>query len=735
MKKTISLFILLGCLFQTALSQKVVLNPTPQSITFVSEKVISLSGSYQLIHDALCDRISIDYLSDLLKVNTNVAGTFKITLGIQGDKVIKNRYSKKIPQRSEGYYLSVSEKEIVLAGFDNRGLFYAIVTLSQLLKDNALPEVEIADYPDVRYRGVVEGFYGTPWSFDDRLRQIAFYGENKLNTYIYGPKDDPYHSSPNWRKPYPQEEGLRIKALVQASIANKVNFTWAIHPGKDIQWTNEDRDALLQKFESMYLLGVRSFAVFFDDISGIGTNAEKQAELLNYIDDNFIQTKNDVTPLIMCPTEYNKSWSNIEKGYLPTLGTKLNRTVEIMWTGDRVIATISKESLQWINQHIKRPAYIWWNFPVSDYVRNHLLMGKVYGNEKDINEQLVGFVTNPMERAEASKIAIYSVADYAWNLQHFDSDESWKNAIETLMPVSYKYLQVFCQHNSDLGPNGHKFRRAESEAIQPVVDSFLKDLVQNKVNSTEQQELYQEFNRIKQTADFLLASNDNDILINEIKPWIYQFKNLGETGLELFALIDAYHTNNTSCFINTYNYIKTLRKINHIIDSSFNQNPYQSGVKTGTLVLQPFIEQTFEYLVESFNKKNQNLSPLNSKLNYIPFTFNSNIAQIKGVPLQIKGKSMTIPTVLEVVKWESQGFITFNLDRLYNLAELVILIEGEDSLNWIQAETSANNIDWKKIDVKPGKQQLNGVNAKYIRIKNVAEEKNVKLKKISLVVE
>ena len=44
---------------------------------------------------------------------------------------------------------------------------------------------------------------------------------------------------------------------------------------------------LLQKFESMYQLGVRGFAVFFDDISGEGTKADKQAELLNYIDDHF----------------------------------------------------------------------------------------------------------------------------------------------------------------------------------------------------------------------------------------------------------------------------------------------------------------------------------------------------------------------------------------------------------------------------------------------------------------
>ena len=45
----------------------------------------------------------------------------------------------------------------------------------------------------------------------------------------------------------------------------------------------------------MYQLGVRSFAVFFDDISGEGTNPQKQAELLNYIDEKFAQVKPDIT--------------------------------------------------------------------------------------------------------------------------------------------------------------------------------------------------------------------------------------------------------------------------------------------------------------------------------------------------------------------------------------------------------------------------------------------------------
>lgn len=55
-----------------------------------------------------------------------------------------------------------------------------------------------------------------------------------------------------------------------------------------------------------------------------------------------------------------------------------------MWTGDMVVATIDKSTLDFVNPLLKRKAYIWWNFPVSDYVQDHLLLGPVYGNGLDI---------------------------------------------------------------------------------------------------------------------------------------------------------------------------------------------------------------------------------------------------------------------------------------------------------------------------------------------------------------
>lgn len=84
----------------------------------------------------------------------------------------------------------------------------------------------------MKYRGVVEGFYGTPWSHKVRMSLIDFYGQNKMCDYLYGPKDDPYHSSPYWRQPYPAQEAQNIRELVDCAKRNRVNFIWAIHPEK-----------------------------------------------------------------------------------------------------------------------------------------------------------------------------------------------------------------------------------------------------------------------------------------------------------------------------------------------------------------------------------------------------------------------------------------------------------------------------------------------------------------------
>lgn len=727
------------CLFASCsiYAQNIDIQPVPQQVSN-KEKQINLTETYQLSGDTDANPYAVQELKKLLAGKQPGNTGMHIYIGEKGDKAIR-KFNRLIPAHKEGYYLSINDKEIVLAGNDERGTYYALQTLRQLLNNNELPVIEIKDYPSIRYRGVVEGFYGTPWSHAARLRQLRFYGENKMNTYIYGPKDDPYHSSPNWRLPYPEKEAAQLQELVKVAKENEVDFVWAIHPGQDIKWNQEDRDLLLAKFEKMYALGVRSFAVFFDDISGEGTNPAKQAELLNYIDEYFVKAKPDVTPLVMCPTEYNKSWSDPAKGYLTTLGDKLNPSIQIMWTGDRVISDITKEGIAWINERIKRPAYIWWNFPVSDYVRDHLLMGPVYGNDTQIADQMSGFVTNPMEHAEASKIAIYGVASYAWNPEKYDSDKTWKDAIRNILPGCATELEFFAAHNSDLGANGHKYRREESVALQPTAKNFIESYTKGQRYDEKDFTLLQEtFSKMIESGDILSVDEENSPLIMEIMPWLYQFKLLGETGNEVLALVKAYESNNQDLFMRKYKHVKALQQQMFHIDQTYNQNPYQPGVKTAGKVIKPLIDQTFATVVDYYNQKYN--TQLNAATDYMPHKLISDISQIKNLPLQIKTNRIQISPALEVIKWPGKSSLTVELDQTYPGQSIQIDFGKPEVASWGNLEISTNGTDWTKVDFKQEKNRLSADlqkrPIKAVRFTNVQDkEQEIYLRQFTITVD
>lgn len=583
---------------------------------------------------------------------------YTVTLGVKGDKEVK-KYKKFIPKQAEGYYLKVSQEGVVVAGSDERGLFYGIQSLIREMENGIYEEVAVADWPDVPFRGTVEGFYGTPWSHEARLSQLDFYGKNKMNVYIYGPKDDPWHRD-KWRIPYPEAEANRIAELVEVAKKNYVNFYWAIHPGVDIKWNNEDRDALVAKLEKMYDLGVRAFAVFFDDIWGEGTKADKQAELLNYVDDNFIQKKKDVAPLIMCPTEYNRGWANEEKGYLRTLGSTLNKGIEIMWTGNSVVACIDKATMEWINERIQRKGYIWLNFPVNDFVRDHMLMGPLYGNGKDIAPLVSGFVSNPMEYAETSKISLYGIADYCWNMDAYEFEANWHKSLRRILPSNYKALEIFALYNKDLGPNGHGFRREEGEELQPTAKAAIEG------DAAALEALKQKCDELKLACDLLLVDDTNPQLIHELRPWLLQGKLLADYGNIVCQMKKvAEKKTREYTFLNFENLYAQARSIQkQMYDNENNKamlHPYQTGIKLGTKVLLPTIQTLFTQATESYNKLNG--KALDTAADYNPFKVKSTVKQLALLPVSVRGSDITVASALEVINWQAGGEFVVESDR------------------------------------------------------------------------
>ena len=660
MKKTlfsVAALLLGGCLSMQA--QVSLVNPVPHQVERqAGAAVVKAPKAWAITADAGRHQDVVRLLQQAEGAKAGGAkAAFKLTIGVKGDKAVK-KYAKKIPAKAEGYYLEVTPKGAVLAAADEVGLFWAAQTWMAMLSEGKMEYCTITDYPDVPYRGVVEGFYGTPWSHQARLSQIAFYARHKMNVYIYGPKDDPWHRD-KWREPYPEAEAKRISELATYARSQGVNFYWAIHPGVDIKWTEQDRDYLVAKLEKMYDLGVRSFAVFFDDIWGEGTRADKQAELLNYVDNNFIQKKHDVAPLIMCPTEYNRAWANDEKGYLRTLGTQMNQGIEIMWTGNSVVHCIDRESQEWINQRINRKSYIWWNFPVSDFVRDHILLGPAYGNDLDIAETMSGFVSNPMEHAEASKISLYGIADYTWNMPAYDYQADWEKGLREVLPSNYEALRTFALYNKDLGPNGHGFRREEGDELKAIAQQALAG------QSSARQALALKCEELGIAVDLLLNDDSNPELLRELRPWLLQGKNVAAYGQAVVSLAEAATKTQKGTglrsFENYYQQARSLQKQMYDLENSSVRHALQPGIKVATKVLMPTLNELFAKAVNQYNANNG--TDLNPVAEYNPFRLTSNVQQLALLPVTAKGNDVNVTPALEVINWQAGGEMVIEGDR------------------------------------------------------------------------
>ena len=582
---------------QVSNAQQTDIYPKPQSIVWGTETAFTNNTAFVLNGSEEADAEAVSLFNKTFNTQN---GTVQVVIGERGDNAVAE-YENLIPQKAEGYYLAVSNDKVVIAGNDESGTYYGVQTFVQMASQPNVMCATITDYPSVPQRGLVEGYYGNPYSEADRMGLLKMFGEMKMNVYIYGPKDDAYHKS-KWREEYPSELGNKITEYVNVAKANKIEFMWAIHPGEDIQWNDTDRANIVNKLKAMCRLGVRSFAVFWDDLWGDdGTHGDEQAELMNYIAAELQKDFPDVKPLTICPTQYNKGWAN--SIYLPALGDIMNSDINIMWTGNTVVDMINYSDVTWINNQIKRKAYIWLNYPVSDYCINHLLMGPTYGNDLNIADMLSGFVSNPMEYAEASKVSLFSIADYTWNMPAYDSDASWEAAIRYLMPENYEAFRFFCENNVDLGANTHGLRRMdESPEFVTAKESYNTSMAEGN-REAAYAAIGEQFNKLVASAETLLTTDEAPALTQEIEPWLKAMKYLGEKGVCVIEMNNALADKSPESFIDNYLKLKEIEEAQGALRSrDFAGSLRVATPAVGTVHIEPFIKDIVGTLVAEYKE-------------------------------------------------------------------------------------------------------------------------------------
>jgi hypothetical protein len=310
--------------------------------------------------------------------------------------------------------------------------------------------------PRFIHAGVIEGFYGKPWSHRDRLDLLRFMGRVGLNTYVYAPKDDPYHRE-RWREPYPPAEAARLRELVDTARATGVSLWYAVSPGGSMTYADSgDYAVLLEKLAAVRAFGVTTFGLFLDDVPATltheldqrryGSLAAAHAALINRLAKD-VAAWGDT--LVVTPTTYTDAWG--DRGYLLGLGPAADTAVAFLWTGPDVASpTITAaDGARW-RTVLRRPMLLWDNYPVNDFARWRAFLGPVRGRAPDLTSSVAGILANPMNEAHASMIALATLADYARDPAGYDPGASWRAALHALYGDSaVRVLQPFLDAYGD----------------------------------------------------------------------------------------------------------------------------------------------------------------------------------------------------------------------------------------------------------------------------------------------
>jgi hyaluronoglucosaminidase len=264
--------------------------------------------------------------------------------------------------------------------------------------------------------GIIEGFFGRPWSWEERTDAVTYLGTRGYSFYLYAPKADPYLRR-RWRDPYPDAELKALHAFGAACRDAEVRFGVGLTPFElHFDFDTNAKVALSAKLAALDDAGVEDLAILFDDMKGdISDLAARQVEILHWIG-----PRTKASRLIMCPSYYSddpvldRVFGARPRDYLSELGIALNPAVHVMWTGEEVCSReYSPGHLERIGQELRRKPFLWDNYPVNDGPRmsQHLHLRSFTGRPASIGKHLAAHAVNPASQAVLSRIPLLTLSE------------------------------------------------------------------------------------------------------------------------------------------------------------------------------------------------------------------------------------------------------------------------------------------------------------------------------------
>lgn len=568
MKKIRLYLALAGCLLTgSTASAQYTIYPVPQQMTNKGGKA-TLTKDVTIVADVAIDEATKSRALQVLSdhgltghfANAPESGKSVMYLRVDSRVAVPNKYDAHDLTLEAG---NGGVAEITILGQSTDATFYGLASLEQMLEQapaEAMPTTLIHDYADQRQRGIVEGYYGYPYSVAVKKDLMRFMMRMKMNTYLYGAKSDPYHSS-NWKAAYPatitaeQEKGgwlsqNMVKELAEESQKTKVNFIWAIHPGNNFVGSSTVVSDIMSKFKMMHKLGVRQFGVFVDDVSipssdeDMKTNADRLTQLQKTIETTFNKAgtaaADTVRPLHFVPQIYCRSFAGSQDQF-ERFFKALSATpdyITVYTTGYGVWSVPNVSDYNNTAQYLGREVAWWWNYPCNDNADSQVYPMDMYQNFADMpavsgsatlpssmQNRGFGIVSNPMQQGEVAKIPLFSVADYAWHCSGFKNKDSWAAAFPFIMKDSEK-----------------------AEALKTLAPYLTKnDPAGGITGALTKASALKKITPLLEACDKMMALKDSEtesdrLLYNDLRPWLLKLHAMLEVAQGLYTAKDMDNT-------------------------------------------------------------------------------------------------------------------------------------------------------------------------------------------------
>lgn len=314
--------------------------------------------------------------------------------------------------------------------------------------------------------GLIEGFFGRPWSWRERAETIAFLAPRGYDFYLYAPKADP-HLRRQWQVPHPDAEMEKLAALAAHCRAHGVCFgiglsPFEIHCAPGRGW----QDMLAARLAQLDALRPDDLAILFDDMRGdLPDLAERQAAIVS-----FAAERTRATRVLMCPSYYSDdpildvAFGTRPEGYLRGLGRMLDPAIGMFWTGPEVCAReFTPGHLARVAETIGRRPFLWDNYPVNDGARmsQHLHLRAFTGRPAGIAPYVAGHGVNPASQPILSRIPALTLAESYAAGEAYDYAAAFDRAAEAVVgPDLAKRLRADTLAFQDRGLDRLGARRA-----------------------------------------------------------------------------------------------------------------------------------------------------------------------------------------------------------------------------------------------------------------------------------